>query len=60
VIAARTCTDGTVEEPAHDAGGGRLVATVTGTPIRWTANRCRDRADVEAATAAPARQMESG
>jgi hypothetical protein len=55
-----TCTDGTVEEPAHDAGGGRLVATVTGTPIRWTANRCRDRADVEAATAAPARQMESG
>jgi hypothetical protein len=24
-----TCTDGTVKEPAHDAGGGRLVATVT-------------------------------
>jgi hypothetical protein len=22
-----TCTDGTVKEPAHDAGGGRLVAT---------------------------------
>lgn len=24
-----TCTDGTVTEPAHDVGGGRLVATVT-------------------------------
>ena len=24
-----TCTDGTVKETAHDAGGGRLVATVT-------------------------------
>jgi hypothetical protein len=24
-----SCTDGTVKEPAHDAGGGRLVATVT-------------------------------
>jgi hypothetical protein len=24
-----TRTDGTVKEPAHDAGGGRLVATVT-------------------------------
>jgi hypothetical protein len=24
-----TCTDGTVNEPAHDAGDGRLVATVT-------------------------------
>jgi hypothetical protein len=24
-----TCTDGTVKEPAHDVGGGRLVATVT-------------------------------
>jgi hypothetical protein len=24
-----SCTDGTVIEPAHDAGGGRLVATVT-------------------------------
>jgi hypothetical protein len=23
------CTDGTVEEPAHDAGGGRLVVTAT-------------------------------
>ena len=29
MIAAMTCTDGTVKEPAHDAGGGRLVATVT-------------------------------
>jgi hypothetical protein len=29
VTAAMTCTDGTVKEPAHDAGGGRLVATVT-------------------------------
>jgi hypothetical protein len=29
-----TCTDGTVEEPAHDAGGGRVMATATGTPIR--------------------------
>jgi hypothetical protein len=25
-----TRTDGAVREPAHDAGGGRLVATVTG------------------------------
>jgi hypothetical protein len=25
-----TGTDGTVKEPAYDAGGGRLVATVTG------------------------------
>jgi hypothetical protein len=24
-----TCTDGTVKEPAHDAGGSRLVAGVT-------------------------------
>jgi hypothetical protein len=24
-----TCTDGTVEEPAHDAGGGHPVATFT-------------------------------
>jgi hypothetical protein len=24
-----TCTDGTVKEPAHDAGGGRLAGTVT-------------------------------
>jgi predicted enzyme related to lactoylglutathione lyase len=24
-----TCTGGTVKEPAHDAGGGRLVVTVT-------------------------------
>jgi hypothetical protein len=24
-----TCTDGTVKEPAHDAGGGRLGAPVT-------------------------------
>jgi hypothetical protein len=24
-----TCTDRTVNEPAHDVGGGRLVATVT-------------------------------
>jgi len=23
------CTDGTVKEPAHDAGGDRLGATVT-------------------------------
>jgi hypothetical protein len=23
-----TCTDGTVKESAHDAGGSRLVATV--------------------------------
>jgi hypothetical protein len=29
VTAAMTCTDGTVKEPAHDEGGGRLVATVT-------------------------------
>ncbi len=27
------CTDGTVKEPAHDAGGDRLVATVT--DPRW-------------------------
>jgi hypothetical protein len=24
-----TCTDGTVKEPAHNAGGVHLVATVT-------------------------------
>ena len=24
-----TCTDGTVKEPAHNVGAGRLVATVT-------------------------------
>jgi predicted enzyme related to lactoylglutathione lyase len=24
-----TCTVGTVKEPAHDVGGGRLVAAVT-------------------------------
>ncbi|MER5362353.1 hypothetical protein [Streptomyces sp. NPDC002785] len=24
-----TCTDGTVKQPAHDAGAGRPVATVT-------------------------------
>jgi predicted enzyme related to lactoylglutathione lyase len=29
VTAAMTCTDATVKEPAHDVGGGRLVATVT-------------------------------
>jgi predicted enzyme related to lactoylglutathione lyase len=29
VTAAMTCTGGTVKEPAHDAGGTRLVATVT-------------------------------
>ena len=29
MTAAMTCTDGTVKELAHDAGGGRLVATVT-------------------------------
>jgi hypothetical protein len=23
-----TCTDDTVKEPAHDVGGGRLLATV--------------------------------
>jgi predicted enzyme related to lactoylglutathione lyase len=28
-IAATTCTDGTVKKPAHDVGGGRLVATIT-------------------------------
>ena len=29
-MAPMTGTSGTVKEPAHDAGGGRLVATVTG------------------------------
>ena len=29
VTAAMSRTDGTVKEPAHDVGGGRLVATVT-------------------------------
>jgi hypothetical protein len=29
VTAAMTWTDGTVKEPAHDAGGGRLGAPVT-------------------------------
>ena len=29
MTAAMPCTDGTVKEPAHDACGGRLVATVT-------------------------------
>jgi hypothetical protein len=28
-IAAMTRTDGTVKEPAHDAGGGHLVSTGT-------------------------------
>jgi hypothetical protein len=44
VIAAMTCTDGTVKEPAHDAGGGRLVATVTdpdcNTPSCLTTDEC--------------------
>ena len=29
MTAAMTCTDGTVKEPAHDVGGGRLGATIT-------------------------------
>jgi hypothetical protein len=29
VTTVMTCTDGTAKELAHDAGGGRLVATVT-------------------------------
>src|SRR6266498_5133607 len=44
-IAAVTCTDGTVKEPAHDAGGGCLVATVTdpdgNVPGCFTTDECR-------------------
>jgi hypothetical protein len=28
-----TCTDGTVTEPTHDAGGGRPVATSRDVPM---------------------------
>ena len=30
MITAMTCTDGTMKEPTHDAGGGRPVAAVAG------------------------------
>jgi hypothetical protein len=44
MIAAMTCTDGTVKAPLHNSGGGCLLATGTDpratSPSRLTTDEC--------------------